>query len=72
MVLAMIEQPQMIVACPYEDCDGQPSQGNDYAKMLKLAEAGELRFFCGKCRRFWTPSLEEQQTIAENIRDRAN
>jgi len=57
----------MTAKCP--KCGMHTSQGTDYAGTLKLAEAGEVKFYCAYCGVQWQPDLDEQKKIADNVRD---
>lgn len=52
--------------CP--KCGDLPSQGNDYPKLIELAEAGTLVCGCAKCGYTWTPDEAESKAIATNLR----
>jgi len=54
----------MWIDCP--NCNGRPVIGNDYDRLLELAEAGTLTCTCGTCGYSWKPA--DQQTLAASIR----
>jgi hypothetical protein len=45
------------------------AQGTDYAGTLKLAEAGQIEFYCAYCGVQWQPTPDEQKKIADSVRD---
>jgi hypothetical protein len=60
----------MTAKCPR--CGNHTAQGDPshYPNFLKLAEAGQLKLFCGYCAIPWEPPANEQKTIAENLQKR--
>ncbi|HSR06851.1 MAG TPA: hypothetical protein VLM42_06860 [Bryobacteraceae bacterium] len=49
----------MTAKCPR--CGNHTGQGTDYAGTLKLAEAGEVKFYCVYCGVQWQPDPDEQK-----------
>ena len=57
----------MPIKCP--KCGEIAKIPHDTKLVVLLAERGKLKPFCSSCDFSWSPSLEEQQAIANNLRN---
>jgi hypothetical protein len=56
----------MVIECP--NCGALPSQGTNYEKLLRAAEAGTMLCSCAGCDYVWIPSAAEHQLLIANLR----